>query len=330
MKLLGLCCGKKMGNSELLLREALMAAEKVPGIEVEMVRLLDLSIEPCSGCIACLVDMVRGGAGHCVQHDDDFPFIEDKFYDCDALIVSSPVYILTPTGYLRQLCDRFGPSHDAAFAEQTRIMNGGKSKYDDRIFKPRVGGFIAVGGAPLANWVPMGLPLMHLLTFPMNVQIVDQTQVLRAGNPGQVLFRDEAMQRAATLGRNVAEAMHKPAGTAQWMGDEPGTCPVCHCGLLVVGKTAAVECAICGIQGTLKENDGRVEVNFSPEEQQKSRLVMEGKRIHFHEIQEVTGEYFATKDQLPARIEKYRTHNLKIASPAKGKSPANYKRSDRT
>ena len=174
----------------------------------------------------------------------------------------------------------------------------------------------ATCGMP-ANWTSMGLSLMHQFTFPMNVQVLDQMQVLRAGNSGQVLFQDETIRRAAKLGENIAQAMHLPASEQRWMGDEEGTCPVCHSGLMVVGKTATIECAVCGIQGTLKIENDVVDVTFTREEQAKSRLTLEGKRIHFREIGEVTGEFMAVKSQLPAKIEKYRSYPLKVAKPAR-------------
>ena len=316
MKLLGLSCGRKMGNGELLLREALMAADQVPGVDTELVRLQDLSIQPCSGCIACVISVVEGGAGHCAKHrNDDFSFFEDLFYESDGIIVSTPVYIMSPSGYFKTLCDRFGPSHDVGFAEVSKAMHGGVSEFDQRIYKRRIGGFISVGGAPLANWTPMGLPLMYQFTFPMNVHVLDQMQVLSAGNSGQVLFQGKTIQRAAKLGRNIAEGLLLPAADQKWMGDEDGTCPVCHSGLMVVGKTATVECAVCGIQGTLKLENGQLDVTFSAEERAKSRLTMEGKRIHFKEIGEVTGEFMAVKHELPAKLEKYRSYPLKIAKP---------------
>jgi len=46
MKLLGLACGRRMGNSGILLREALMGAEEL-GVDVEILRLLDLDLKPC-------------------------------------------------------------------------------------------------------------------------------------------------------------------------------------------------------------------------------------------------------------------------------------------
>ena len=305
-----------MGNGEILLREALMAADQVPEVETELIRLQDLEIKPCTGCIGCVKNIVQGGAGHCPQKDD-FAFFEEKFYDCDAILISTPVYIMTPSGNFRTLCDRFGPSHDAAFAEYAKVMSGGNNKSDQRIFKHRIAGFISVGGAPVNNWTPMGLPLMNLFTFPMNVQVLDQMQVLRAGESGQVLFQDDTIRRAAKMGQNIAQALSLPAEQQKWVGDEQGTCPVCHSGLMVVGKSAQIECAICGIKGTLKSSGESLDVTFSPEEQAKSRLTMAGKRIHVQEIVQVTGEFFAVKDQLPAKIEKYRSYKVKLSRPNK-------------
>jgi len=53
MKLLGISAGRRLGNSEILLKEALMAAEETSGIDVEIVRLHDLKIKFCTGCEMC-------------------------------------------------------------------------------------------------------------------------------------------------------------------------------------------------------------------------------------------------------------------------------------
>jgi len=56
MKVLGLACGRKMSNTEILVKEALMGAEET-GAEVELVRLMDLNIKPCTGCNSCVIDL---------------------------------------------------------------------------------------------------------------------------------------------------------------------------------------------------------------------------------------------------------------------------------
>ena len=51
MKVLGISVGRKMSNTEILVKEALMGAEE-GGAEVELIRLHDLNIKPCTGCNA--------------------------------------------------------------------------------------------------------------------------------------------------------------------------------------------------------------------------------------------------------------------------------------
>lgn len=51
MKPLGLTCGRKHSNNEILLKEALVEA-KAQGVDISMIRLLDCDLKPCTGCIA--------------------------------------------------------------------------------------------------------------------------------------------------------------------------------------------------------------------------------------------------------------------------------------
>ena len=309
MKLLGLSCGRKMGNSEILVKEALMAAEEV-GIEVEVLRLHELKIKPCTGCISCSRDQRSGGTGACVIKGDDMPFFNEKLLECDAIIISTPVYILTPPGYLKVLCDRIGPSHDVAWqmeAKKIAEREGRESKIDPRFFKNRVGGFMAVGGAPHSDWVSLGLPLMYTFTFPMQIEVVDQFQLLATGLPGLVVLNEEAIKRARKLGQHVAQAMGKPADQIEWMGDEPGTCPVCHSNVMLVGRKSPIECAICGIKGELKEKNGEITVTFSKEEQAIARLTLAGKAKHFFEVVEVTHEAMKRMNEIPSKLKKYKS-----------------------
>jgi multimeric flavodoxin WrbA len=300
-----------MGNSEILLKEALLAAEEA-GIEVEMLRLHDLNIKPCTGCNACVQGkhgLIFGGSGECVIKNDDMPLFNEKLWQSDGLIISSPVFIFQPSGYLKLLADRCGPSHDQAFIIEAKKIAGGKSEVDERIFKPRVGGFLSVGGAPHADWVSLGLPLLHSFTFPMEIKIVDMQQVCAAAIPGQVTLDDKAIGRARQLGQNVAGSMGKPQDELKYLGDKPGTCPVCHCDVMLVGSTSVIECAVCGIQGVLEERNGKVSVTFSPEQQAISRLTLAGKRRHFFEIGDVQQEFDRRKAELPARMGKYAAYN---------------------
>jgi multimeric flavodoxin WrbA len=303
MKLLGLICGRKNGNSEILLKEAMMGAEEATSVKIEMIRLHDLDIHYCTGCLAC----GKNAEEKCI-HKDDFPFFEEKFFNCDGIIINTPVYVLTPPGYFRVLCDRIGPNHDLGFKIEQKKLKGDEYKIDERYFKSRVAGFMAVGGSPVSNWVPLALPMLHLLTFPMDIKVVDQLQVLGALLPGQVLLNDKAVSRARELGRHVAEEMEKPKENVKWRGEEnEGTCPVCHSNLMVVGKESPVECAVCGIKGWLKEDNGKISVTFPMEEQAVSRLTIDGKSKHYFEIVDLLREFDRVKGKeiINQKIGKY-------------------------
>ena len=88
-KILGISCGRTFGNSEFLLREALMGAEE-SGAEVEMLRLNDFDIKPCKGCLACQAKLSKGQENLCVQKDD-FPLFREHLLWSDAIIISAPI-----------------------------------------------------------------------------------------------------------------------------------------------------------------------------------------------------------------------------------------------
>jgi multimeric flavodoxin WrbA len=320
MKLLGLSAGRELANSEILLREALGAARET-GVEVSLMRLHDLYIKPCTGCVKCTESLMQGGPGDCTIRGDDFKFFDEQLMECDGLIISAPVFILTPPGILKVLNDRLGPSHDAAWREEARKIHEAKGKGkgpDPRSFKKRVAGFISVGGATTPHWASLALPLMNLFTFPSHIQVVDQMQMLGATAFMNVVLEPEPhVERARRLGRHVAEAMLLPAEEVRWMGDEEGTCPVCHSNLLTVTSRNPVECPICGIAGTLMLEGDRIKVVFSEEEQARSRVTMAGKLEHWVEVRESLGMFFSRPDieEIGARVGAYAAQDIPVLAP---------------
>ncbi len=303
MKVLGLICGRKMGNSEILVKEALMGAEEL-GADVEIVRLMDLSIKPCTGCESCMVRMQKGEPAECVIKDDDMLFLVEKFRS-DGVIIGTPVYFLSPPGYLKVLTDRMLP-HWVNYT-----LEGAKNGE-----KKRVGGLISVGGGD-HSWVPMGLSLMKVLTFT-ELLIVDQLLVTFAARPGQVLLDEKVMNKARKLGRNVAGAINKPTGEIKFVGDEPGLCPVCHSDLLIPGRKSLVECPICGARGTLKVDDNRMTMVVDDQSLRTIRTTLEGRLKHFSEIREIHGAYYAKKNLIEEKLEKYRSYKSYSLPPSQG------------
>ena len=114
MKVLGLNFGRKNGNCKKFLNAAIESA-KAAGAEVEIIDTMGKEIKPCIGCGACS-RLLESGKGQikCCQKDD-YEAISDAVLAADAIIVAAPVYVLEPTGQLKNFIDRFGPAHDKAY-----------------------------------------------------------------------------------------------------------------------------------------------------------------------------------------------------------------------
>lgn len=312
MKILGISCGRKMSNTEILVKEALMGAEEL-GAQVELVRLHDLSIKPCTGCNACVVNLFeKSGPGDCIIKNDDFAFIDEKIMECDGLILGSPIYEKSPSGLLKVLNDRMGPSHDVAFrmiAKKIREEKGittGKGP-DERAFKSRAASLIAVGGS---EWDNLALPMLHLFALPLQMEVVDKILVNWVGLPAAVVFREEALQRARKSGRHVVETLRKPITEAEYIG-EPGICPMCHSKLIEIrndNDNFPAICGICGVRGTLHVVNNKVKFEVAEEDKAHSHVLLSGKFGHADELMNVSLKPNSKIHELPERLKKYKSY----------------------
>ena len=290
-KVLGLSFGRKDKNCDVMVKTVLMECQKA-GHEVQFIRVDDLDIKPCTGCISCVVGMTSGrGKGGCPLKDD-FHIIDEALMECDALVAGCPTYVLSPTGHFKTLCDRLGPSHDITFRKATYDEGLAAGKPEDQLpdprsFKKRVGALISVGGAMTKNWLAFMLPTMYELTMSSGIDVVDIHEYHGAMAHEHVLGNEPQMERMRKMGRNIADALaaESEEERTKWRGEEEGVCPVCHCDMLTVSKDRTfVECAVCGIEGELKMVDGKIQVEFSEAQQKRSRLHWDGKLEHSTEI----------------------------------------------
>lgn len=287
MKVLGLSFGRRNGNCDVMVKEALLGAKRM-GADIAFINTCRLTIDRCTGCGGCDRQREKGGASCCILKDD-FPFVEDAILESDALIVAAPVYVLGPVGQYKNLCDRMGPSHDRAFMlrENERREKLGIPLLDERLFKDHFVGLISVGGARTENWTSFGLPGMHLLTFSMQMTVVDQMNMYGMGDRVHPAFHPELMQRLFAMGGHVASAVGRPRLEVEWMGDEDGVCPICHCNLLTVKRSTTVECPVCGIAGKLWIRGDEAGVDFLPEQIAHARLRLGGVIDHCNEINDM-------------------------------------------
>ena len=311
MKVLGISFGKKMANTDILVKEALFGA-KAAGAEVEFVNTLNLKIERCIGCGLCSTRFRQGEDTQCI-FTDDFKELEEKILDADAIILGAPVYVLEPVGQFKDFVDRFGPRHDLAAmqGEQDRRIAAGQTEdlVDPRYLKNRYVGYISVGGAHTKNWVSLGMPTLHTFGMSSAMKVVGELDVYDMGRTGSPVLNKELIANVNTLGVKVAEAIGKPYDEVEWYGEE-GTCPVCHQNLITLNGTTTVECPVCGIEGKLTVDGEKVNVTFSKEQQERARGTFAGLQEHFLEIQgfgAIAGPKMqAAKDILPGLLQRYK------------------------
>jgi len=291
-RILGLSAGNRGGSADILLKQALHAAEDA-GAEVAMVRVDDLELSQGP----------RGGA-------DDSAWFWDQLMESTGFIVSTPIYTRTIPGKLRLLGDKIsGPQADVAFtAEILRMRSAGEElsvifPVDERVLRPRVGAFICVGGSLPSYWKALALPLMHTLTASAQIGIVDQVEFAGAGSPAAIVLDAAALERTAQLGRAVAEQLGRPYDEVEYRG-APGVCPLCHLDAIVLYPDH-IECASCGAGGRLEVRDGSITAVFTAEGQQQSILSYTEKLAHFREVQETAARQAPERAHIDAVAAEY-------------------------
>ncbi|MCC6021879.1 MAG: flavodoxin family protein [Sulfolobales archaeon] len=116
------------GNSFQALKLALRAAE-LEGAEVELVNLYEYEIKPCLGCVS---DDIKACVYPC-PINDDMVKLYPKVIECDALIISSPIYWFGVSGLLKNFLDRLTVLENMIYVDGRSWLDG------------KVVGFIAVG-----------------------------------------------------------------------------------------------------------------------------------------------------------------------------------------
>ena len=89
---------RKGGNSEVLLGAVLRGVER-GGSKTEIVRLCDLSIDPCLNCGGC------DDTGECIL-DDDMTLLYDKIIAVPRIILASPIFFYGITAQAKAFIDR--------------------------------------------------------------------------------------------------------------------------------------------------------------------------------------------------------------------------------
>ena len=309
-RVVGIVAGRHNGNSEILVKEALMACEEA-GMECRLINLFDYEIIPCTGCEGCTMQMGMIELGKqkeykgCVLKDkDDMDKIVNLVQTSDGVIIGCPTYDLAPSAlYLKY-------AHRALAYEVAFRLKIGDLKKNPNL----VGGLIAVGGS-CHDWQTMALEVLGASLFTQSIQPIDQMMAIRNGRPGNVLLRDEQIAKAREIGQHIAEAINTPVEERHWLGDpDDGMCPVCHSNLIYPGDPHwdgvefPFECAVCGCGGDLvKDENGKYKFVLDPEHgHDRDRNIDTARGLHLDEIVQTRLQFFEQQELVKERMKKYK------------------------
>ncbi len=298
MKVFGICSGRKNGNTEIMMKEAMETIQSKCGAECSFVRLQEADVRACVGCESCMMNHLKGNwEFRCVHKNgtDHFYFIEQCMREADAIIVSSPAYNLLPTGILVKFLNKLHASGD----------------YRDMIHKtPKIGATFTLGGT---DWTNFALSAANMLTMELvggYEYIVDKCSFDFVPGVGAIALEDEMLARMRLLGERIADALvaRKTNGFLPYQGDK-GICPDCHANFLEK-RADGWYCPQCLTKATLEMVDGELKVTFTPEERAKNRWSAWGIELHNNNIRKGHMKAAEGKDLIAEARKKYAASSI--------------------
>ncbi len=300
MKVLGFCCGRANGNTEILMKEAFRGIAEVCDAQCELIRLQEAEIRNCTGCESCVMNHLKGDKDfRCVhpRDSDHLYFIEQKMRQADAIILSAPSYNMLPPGILIKILNRLHGTGD----------------YSDVYEKdPKIGAVFTIGGS---DWTNYTMPIANLVTNYLTGSfetVVDRFHFDLLPAPSAVLLEDHMLERAHLLGSRVGEALaDKAAGRPfRYRGPE-GLCPECH-GSLLERREDGWYCPQCMNKAAL---DGD-RVTFPPEGRVEGRSTELGHVLHVQKIQGCHKKAAEQRETITERRKSYVEQDVAVRLPA--------------
>jgi len=283
MKVLGIVAShRRLGNTEILVKEALMGAEG-QGADVEIMRWTDYKILPCEGLATCLF----GGSGCKLKDKDDHNYLLEKIEQCDGLVFGAPCYLLEVPAIVRQFIDRL-------FVLMTRPT--------------------ATRGKPAAiiipyatrGWTTYAMLQPNLMLLQLGMKVIDR-ELFHIQGMSESVGDQRVLDKARKIGVEVATAIK--TGDTTYRG-EPGICPVCHDrNIHILKDSKTVECGLCGIRGKLSIENGKIQVHFPEEQIEWHRYSEQNIYRHFtYEIKPSKDYFMKTWPQVKEKRKNYRDY----------------------
>ena len=261
---------RKWGNSEVLARQALLGAQEA-GAETDILRLTDLHIEPCIGCMRCAIKRAP------CPLDDDMPALIKRLRAADAAVLAAPTYILGPPGTVKLILDRM-------------LM---MVPYLDKMAQhPKPGLALSVSG--LRPWRGVALPFLVTFLQGFGFTRINSLACYTPG-PGEVLLDDTLMERVHNLGRQLAQ------GEITSPPPKANVCPMCHSDFFALSADRAT-CPMCGLQARIEHTADGIHLVFDDTTTYEGHWTPQGMQKFVEEWIIPSGERFlAHRQEIKAR-----------------------------
>lgn len=195
MKILGICCSPRRGQSTYQAMQTCLSAarEQDSRIETVLIELAELDIRPCLACGQCKSRLA-------CSIEDDFASLIPVLADTEVhgMIIGTPVYFGTMTSQCKMFIDRC-------------VM----FRRNDWLFRDRIGGVLAVGGVrnggqELTIQAVRAAMLCHdMICVSDGRPTAHFGATVFSGIEGGIEQDDFGLQTARHLGRRVAEVALK-------------------------------------------------------------------------------------------------------------------------
>ncbi len=264
---------RRNGNSELLAREAMTAAEQ-SGAQVEFLNVTDLQINSCEGCLSCVFK------GKC-SGQDDMGLLVDKLLKADGLIVAAPIYLLSPASVIKKIMDR-------------ALM---LSLYIDELNHCR--GSLTITVAGKADWNPVGIEVLNQFSLAYGFPIYNYLEAYAPG-PSEIILQDDLVAQAATLGSGLVKYLE---GDAKRRSVLPNQCPSCYSRSFRLLSNNRVQCPFCLVEGML---DRQGHIHVEKEMLEDSFWTPKHRKRHLEEwIKASRGVYLKNRPLIKEKLKKY-------------------------
>jgi multimeric flavodoxin WrbA len=185
--ILGICgSGRKEGNTGALVEAVL----KGTGMQSEMVRLYDINVGYCDGCMRCARE------GKCWQKDG-MTDLYQKMIDCEALVIGSPCYYGDVSGLVKSMMDRSIALGYMGVGKESEMPGHGR--------KPLAGKPAALVAAVAGHGVERALETMERFVNFGGMNLVGKLGAV--AGMGNVREKKDIMDEARSLGVKIKEAL---------------------------------------------------------------------------------------------------------------------------